>query len=86
MYKIKHSKRRFFGAVTDPLVKILRRKIGKKNLNVFVKSVKMDKKMRKIKQIINFTVCTYKSQNFAPSQLNFAPLHDGETVTFRNSV
>ena len=36
--------------------------------------------------IVIFPVCTYKSQNFAQSQLNFAPSHDGETVTFRNSA
>ena len=35
---------------------------------------------------MNFPACTYKSENFAHSQLNFAPSHDGETVTFRNSV
>ena len=33
-----------------------------------------------------FPLCTYKSQNVAQSQLNFAPSHNGETVTFRNSV
>ena len=32
---------------------------------------------------MNFPVSTYKSQNFAQSQLNFAPSHDGEKVTFR---
>ena len=35
---------------------------------------------------MNFPACTHKSQNFAQSQQNFAPLHDGETVTFRNSA
>ena len=33
-----------------------------------------------------FWVCTYKSQDFAQSQTNFARSHDRETVTFRNSV
>ena len=37
------------------------------------------------KKIIKFQACTYKSQNVAQSQLNFAPSHDGEIVTFRNS-
>ena len=32
-----------------------------------------------------FPACTYKSQNFAQSQKFFAPSHDGDTVTFRNS-
>ena len=36
--------------------------------------------------VLNFPACTYKSQNVAQSQLNFAPSHYGETVTFRNSV
>ena len=33
-----------------------------------------------------FLVWVYTSQDFAQTQLNFAPSHDGETVTFRNSV
>ena len=41
-----------------------------------VKEVKMHK----------FSVCAYKSQDFAQSRENFARLHDRETVTFRNSV
>ena len=35
---------------------------------------------------MNFSICTYKYENFAQSQQNCAPPHDGETVTFRNSV
>ena len=50
-------------------------------LNMLIKWVKMEK----INKITNFPACTYKSQNVAQSQQNFAPLHDGETVTFRNS-
>ena len=34
---------------------------------------------------MNFTLFTYKSQNCAPSQQNFAPSHETEPVTFRNS-
>ena len=34
---------------------------------------------------MNCRACTYKSQIFAQSQLNFAPSHDCETVTFRKS-
>ena len=47
--------------------------------------VKMDKKLRKMKKIMNFPVYTYKSQNVVQSQLNFAQshlhfalLHDGD--------
>ena len=39
----------------------------------------------KWKKIMNFSVCTCRSKVLAHSQLNCAPLHDGETVTFRNS-
>ena len=47
----------------------------------------MDKFFKKYKtKIMKFPAHTYKSQNLAQSQLNFAPSHDGETVTFRNSV
>ena len=34
---------------------------------------------------MNFPACMCKSQNFAQGQPNFAPSHDGEMVTFRNS-
>ena len=37
-------------------------------------------------KIPNFIACTYKSQNFAHSQRNFAQSHDRETVTFKHSV
>ena len=36
-------------------------------------------------KIMNCPACTYNSQPFAQSQKNFAPLHDGETVSFSNS-
>ena len=45
----------------------------------------MDKKLRKVRKIKKIPVCKHKSPNFAQNQLNFAPSHDGETVTFRNS-
>ena len=35
---------------------------------------------------MKFSARTYKSKKVAPSQLNFAQSHDGEAVTFRNSV
>ena len=35
---------------------------------------------------MNVSACTYKSQSIAQSQQIFAPSHDGETVTFRNSA
>ena len=35
---------------------------------------------------MNYPPCTYTPQSFAQIQLNFAPSHNGETVTFRNSV
>ena len=37
-------------------------------------------------KIMNLPACTYKSQNFAQSQRNFAPSHNVETMTFRNSA
>ena len=36
-------------------------------------------------KIMSFPACIYKTQNCAQSQQNFVLLHDGETVTFRNS-
>ena len=33
-----------------------------------------------------FLDCTYKSQDFAQTQENFARSHDRETVIFRNSA
>ena len=32
-----------------------------------------------------FLVCVYNSQDFAPTQENFARSHNRDTVTFRNS-
>ena len=37
------------------------------------------------KKIMNFPVITYRSQNVVQRQLNVAPSHDSETVTFRKS-
>ena len=45
----------------------------------------MKKKTVKDVEMHNFSVCAYKSQDFAQSEKNFAPSHDRETVTFRNS-
>ena len=41
-------------------------------------------KVDKMRQNLEFSVCTYKSQNFAQSKLNFAPLHNGETILLQN--
>ena len=46
----------------------------------------MHKKSLEKKKIMNYTGCSYKSQNCAQSQRNFARLYCGETVTFRNSA
>ena len=46
----------------------------------------MTTSLGKLKKIMKFLVYTYISQNSAQSQLNVAPSHDGETVTFRNSA
>ena len=35
---------------------------------------------------MNFLACQYKSKHFAQRQLNFAPSHDSDKVTFRNSA
>ena len=45
---------------------------------------KNEQTVYKINKIINFPGSTFKFQNFAQSQQNFAPLQDDETVTFRN--
>ena len=42
-------------------------------------------KMVKEVKMHRFLVCTYKSQDFAQIQENFARSHDRVTVTFRNS-
>ena len=55
-------------------------------MNMIIKWVKMDKHVWEMNKLINIPVSTYKSQNFAQSRRNFAPSHDGETVTFRNSA
>ena len=47
---------------------------------------KNEKKAQKIIQIMKYSACTYKSKIFAQSQQKCVPLHDGETVTFRNSA
>ena len=57
-----------------------------KNINMRTKWVKRAKQLMKMKRIMNFLVYTYISKKFGQSQLNVAPSHDGETVTFRNSV
>ena len=46
----------------------------------------MKKKTVKVVEMHQFLVCPCKSEDFAQSQENFAPLHDHETVTFRSSV
>ena len=57
-----------------------------KALNMRITWVKKGNKFRKIKQNYDlFSLCTYKSKHFAQSQLNFAPSHYSEMVTFRNS-
>ena len=58
--------------------------MGLKKLNYYIEWLKMDKKLGHLKKK-NFTVFMYKSKNVAQSQLTFAPLHGGETVTFKNS-
>ena len=35
---------------------------------------------------MNYTAGKYKSKKIAQIEQNFAPSHDGETVTFKNSV
>ena len=62
------------------------RKWAKKTLNMLIKLVKIYKKLWKWRKNIYFPVCTSKYQIFAQNQLNFAPSHNSETVTFRNSV
>ena len=47
---------------------------------------KNGQKVKKMNKIMNFPVCTQKSKNVAQSQQKFAPSHNGETVTFRNSA
>ena len=46
--------------------------MARKSLNKLRKRVKMDKKVSKGNKIMNFPACTYKTQNFALSQLNCA--------------
>ena len=82
----RHSKSRIVCAVLILLLKTLCGKMAKKSLNMTINWVKMDKKFRNINKIMNFPACTYKSENVAQSQQKIAPSHDGETVTFRNSV
>ena len=67
-----------FCAVIFFLLKMCAGKWSTKTLNMIINWVKLDKKLK-------FPACTYKSQNFAQSQLNFAPSHDSEMVTFINS-
>ena len=43
------------------------------------------KKIVKTVKVHDVLVCMYTSQDFAQTQQNSASLHDGETVTFRNS-
>ena len=52
-----------------------------------IKGVKTCTKNVKIvnKKCITYLVLVYISQDFAQTQLNVAPSHDGETVTFRHS-
>ena len=40
----------------------------------------------KMVKVHDFLVHVYTSQDFAQTQQNFAPSHDGETVTFQNSA
>ena len=47
---------------------------------------KNGQKVKKMNKIMNFPVCTYKFQNLAQSKQNLAPVHDGETVIYRNSA
>ena len=81
----KHSKNGFVGAITTLLFKILRRKIGQKNSKHVHKVGKKEQKVLKNIRNHEFPASTYKYNFFAQSQLNFAPSHDGEKVTFRNS-
>ena len=46
----------------------------------------MKKKTAKEVKMHKFLAFACKSQDFAQSQKNFAPSHDGVTVSFRNSV
>ena len=41
---------------------------------------------KKKKKSLNFQVTRKNLKKIAQSQLNFAPSHDGETMTFRNSA
>ena len=47
---------------------------------------KNGQKVKKMNKSMNFPACTHKSKKITQSQQNFAPSHDGETVTFRNSA
>ena len=68
-------------------MKILRKKLNKKNPQCVHKMDKNEQKYSEIfKKIMNFTVFMYKSQKFAKGQTKIAQLHDGETVIFRNSA
>ena len=75
----------FCCAVKILLLKTFCRKMAENSLNMLIKCVKMDKKVEKINMIMNFPACTYKSENVAQSQRNFALMHGSETVAFRNS-
>ena len=46
----------------------------------------MQKKTVKMVKVYDFLVWICTSQDFAQTQQNFAPSHDGETVIFRNSA
>ena len=63
----------------------MRRKMAKKALNMLITWVKMDTQVKQINKIMMFPASPYKSQNVAQSKRKFAPSHNGETVTFRNS-
>ena len=51
-------------------------KVGKNRQKVYTNN----------KKNTSVPACTFKSRNVAQSHLNFALPHNGETVTFRNSV
>ena len=50
-----------------------------------IKGVKKRQTYVKMVKLHDFQVLVWTSQDFAQTQQTFAPSHDGETVTFRNS-
>ena len=82
----RHSKSRFFCAVKTSVLKFCARKSGKVTPKITYYVWIMKKKLKKVVKMHKFLICAYNSQDFAQTQENFAPSHDGTTVTFRNSV